>query len=331
MKPLALLALLLTSGTLAATRVAGTNTVYSYSLDPISDVNTSVVAIDEQYDQYGDTRLTVQCANRGEPDVWAALRSKNDLITEGQLDQGLKPAVTIRLGNDPAITLRDSDLVSVVDERDNLKTRSLGFYGPVVGQLVRGLQSGKRLAVRINRPSGGQALTYLFPAAGFNTAWSGVRGCGGAASAVPARSMTQTSSSGVAAPKFTQWYFTTCRDAESGVVRTGLIAGRAHLCDLVIDTVPNGNFPTSARFNYELEYRENGQAGKLKLGGADGWQTGSENVKFRREGSKLVFTLPLNVRARSNRVYTSLNVIGELDFGGVSKKVFEPLPVRSGN
>lgn len=329
MKCFLLLAPLLLSSALAATRIPGTNTVYSYSLDPITDVNTSFVVIDEQYDQYGDTRLAVRCADRGEPEVWMSLVSKNDLMTQDQAERGLKPAVTVRLGNDPAITLRDRDLTSVVDDRDNLKTRNLGLYGPIVDRLVQGLQSGQRLAVRINRPTGGQALTYLFPAAGFGAAWNAVRGCGRAVSSSPA---LPRPASGLAAPKFSQWYFTTCRDADSGAVRAGLLAGRAHLCDLVIETVPNGNSPTSARFSYELDYRENGQAGKLKLDGSDVWQSGDGgNVQFRREGQKLIFTLPLNVRVRSNRVYTSLNVTGTLNFGGVSKNVYEPLPVRPGN
>jgi hypothetical protein len=332
MKHAALLALMFTASASALSRVPGTNTAYSYSLDPITDVNTSAVSIDEQYDQYRDTVFTLRCDDRGQPSLWAMLRSKNDLVTEAQAAQGALPAVTIRLGEDPAVTLRERDLVSVVDYSDNLKTRNLGLYGPVVGQIVRGLQSGKRLAVRINRLTGGQPLTYLFPATGFNIAWSGVRACGGASGVSTARPSTPSpaQSSGVV-PKFTQWYFTTCRDAQTNTVRAGLIAGRAHLCDLVIETIPNGSLPDSATFSYELEYRENGQAGKLKLSGTDGWQAEGNNVNFRREGQKLIFTLPLNVRIRSNRVYTSLNVIGALNYGGVVKKVFEPLPVRPGN
>ena len=322
------LALLLASCALAATRVPGTNTLYSFSLDPITDVNTSTVLIQEQYDSYGDTVFTLRCDDRGEPSLWASLLSKNDLLTEQQVAQGSLPAVTLRLGDDPPLTLRDADLVSVVDFSDNLRTRSLGFQGPVVRQMVQGLQSGKRLALRINRLTGGQALTYLFPASGFTTAWSSVRACGvGAAPATAQRSVTP----GLAVPKFSQWYFTTCRDAATNTVRAGLVAGRAHICELVIETVPNGNLPTSATFSYELEYRENGKSGKLKLDGTDEWYSGGGNVRFRQEGNKLIFALPLNVRSRVSRVYTSLNVIGELDYGGVSKKIYEPLPVRPGN
>ncbi|MFC4637880.1 hypothetical protein [Deinococcus hohokamensis] len=51
-------------------------------------------------------------------------------------------------------------------------------------------------------------------------------------------------------------------------------------------------------------------------------------TRFRQEGSKLIFTLPLNVRARPERVYTSINVTATLFFdNGSSKKVYEPLPV----
>ena len=135
------------------------------------------------------------------------------------------------------------------------------------------------------------------------------------------------------APKFTRWYFTTCRDASSGASRTGLLAGRAHLCDLAIETVPNGAHPVSAVFRYELEYREGNRTGKLMLDGEDHWPSaGGPVTKYRQEGSRLIFTLPLNVRVRPNRVYTSINVTGTINFdNGSSKRVYEPLPVRPGN
>ena len=48
-----------------------------------------------------------------------------------------------------------------------------------------------------------------------------------------------------------------------------------------------------------------------------------------RSGNQLILTLPLNVRVRPERVYTSINVTGNIVFSnGSTKKVYEPLPVR---
>ncbi|GGL20263.1 hypothetical protein [Deinococcus radiotolerans] len=60
----------------------------------------------------------------------------------------------------------------------------------------------------------------------------------------------------------------------------------------------------------------------------DRWPaTGAAGVKFRQDGARLLFTLPLNVRARAERGYTSINVTATLHFDNGSKKVYEPLPV----
>lgn len=318
---------------LAATRVPGTFTYYSAARDPITDANTGSVIIDEVNDTSGQTRLALRCADRDRPALWATLTTKNALLSEEEAYAGLKPAVTIRLGDDPAVVLRDSDLVSVVDTRENVLTRNIGLQGAVVRQIAAGLNAGKRLVVRVNRRTGGQALTYTFPARGFDVAWAGVNGCqpyGRAATAAAPRA-TIPSSSAVGAPKFTEWYFTTCRDTVSGASRAGLVAGRAHLCDLVIETVPNGARPVAAEFRYELEYREGGRTGKLTLPGVDAWppRAGDTVTRFRQEGSRLVFTLPLNVRVRAERVYTSLGVTGKVTFdNGSVKSIYEALPVR---
>lgn len=337
-RTLTLLACALGLGTaLAATRVPGTFTYYSSQRDPITDANTGFIVVEEVNDTSGQTAFTVRCSDRDRPELWAALSSKNALLSAGDAAAGLKPAVTLRLGDAPPVVLRDSDLVSVVDGRDEVVTRRIGLQGPVVRRIVSGLNAGQRLVVRVNRLSGGQALTYTFPAQGFATAWAGVNACEGfgtrAAPASPSRVGTPGPLGRAGgAPKFTEWYFTTCRDVASGAARAGLVAGRAHLCDLVIETVPNGARPVSAEFRYELEYRDPSGTGKLTLPGVDRWPAGAAGgtaTRFRQEGSRLIFTLPLNVRARADRVYTSLNVTGKLTFdnGGV-KSVYEPLPVR---
>lgn len=333
-----LCAAVLPTGAGAVDRVPGTQTYYSVSTDAITDVNTSFVTLQETSDTSGQTFFSLRCASYGEPELWASLTSKNTLIPTGDADLGLMPAVTIRLGSDAPIVVSGGDLTSVVTPNDAMKSQSLGLGGASARQIVSGLSAGKRLVIRINRAAGGQALTYTFPAGGFASAWAQVRRCGvlTASQTAPSRSaasqVTLTPpATGGASPKFTRWYFTTCRDASSGAVRTGLRAGRAHLCDLVIETVPNGAQPVSATFSYELEYREGNAVGKLKLDTLDCWPATTGPVtRYRASGSQLIFTLPLNVRARPDRVYTSINVTADILFSnGSRKKVYEPLPVQS--
>ncbi len=311
----------------------GTQTYYSYSKDPITDINTSFIALYEVNDSTSGTFFTVRCANGDKPDLWVGLNTKNDLLSEEDASLDRMPAVTMRLGDDAPIVLSGSELTSVVNASQDVNTKAVAIHSAAVRRIVNGLNAGKRLVIRVNRASGGQALTYTFPAGGFSTAWSQVRACGAATTASTQPSgITLTPSTGRAsgAPKFTKWYFTTCRDAASGAVRTGLVAGQAHLCDLVIETLPNGAQPVSAVFRYELEYREGGRAGKLTLDSVDTWPPSTGPVtKFRQDGDQLIFTLPLNVRARSNRVYTSINVTATVNFSnGSSKRVYEPLPVK---
>ena len=333
----ALLAALALGTGQAIDRVPGTQTYYSSRTDPITDVNTSFVNIYEVNDLTEQTYITFYCTNRGAPELWASLNSKNTLLSVQDAELNLMPAVTMRLGSDAPIVLASRDLNSVVDQNEAAKTTALAINSDAVRQVVDGLVGGKRLVVRVNRSSGGQALTYTFPANGFATAWGQINRCATGAPRTSANQSTPnvvlTPVPGAAAPKFNRWYFTTCKDVGTGTVRTGLVAGRAHLCDLVIETVPNGSQPVSAVFRYELEYRKAGHTGKLTLDTADVWPSnGGPVTTFRSSGNNLVFTLPLNVRARADRVYTSINVTASITFSnGSTKKVYEPLPVKPAN
>ncbi|WP_353543603.1 hypothetical protein [Deinococcus xinjiangensis] len=310
----------------------GTSVTYSASSDPITDVNTSVIFLNEVNDLTDQTYLAIRCSDRDAPELWATLNTKNALLTEMDAEARNMPAVTMRTGTDSPMVLRNSDVISVLDGNDNFKETTIGFRSTGLRTIVNGLNAGKRLVIRVNRPSGGQALTYTFNAQGFSQAWNAVNACTSSTSyRTPSTSApTASGATGLVAPKFTRWYFTTCQDASTGTQRTGLVAGRAHLCDLVIETIPNGARPVSAVFSYELEYREGGRSGKLILDTADRWpSSGGPVTRFRQNGSQLIFTLPLNVRARPDRVYTSINVTGTVFFdNGSNKKVYEPLPVK---
>lgn len=316
----------------AVNRVPGTSVTYSASRDPITDVNTSVIFLNEVNDLTDQTYLAIRCSDRDIPELWATLNSKNGLLTESDAEVGNMPAVTMRTGTDSPVVLRNSDVISVVDRNDNFKETAVGIHSAGIRSIVNGLNAGKRLVIRVNRPSGGQALTYTFNAQGFSQAWNAVNACASTTTyrAPAPQASTGSAATGLTAPKLTRWYFTTCQDATTGIQRTGLVAGRAHLCDLVIETIPNGARPVSAVFNYELEYRAGGRTGKLTLDTADRWpSSGGPVTRFRQNGSQLIFTLPLNVRARPDRVYTSINVTGTVFFdNGSSKKVYEPLPVK---
>lgn len=321
---------------LAVTRVPGTSVRYSAQQDPITDANTSVIMIGEVNDTSGLTQFTVRCADRDRPELWAILHSKNDLLSAQATDR--KPTLTVRLGDEPPVVLGEGDLVRVMDSRNGVLTGKIGLQGPVVRRIVSGLDAGNRLVVRVNRTSGGQALTYIFPAGGFGAAWRGVGGCQSARTSAAGsgggQATTLAGSRTAGAPKLTQWYFSTCREVGTGVTRAGLVAGRASLCNLVVEFVPNGARPVAAEFRYELEYREGSVTGKLTLPGVDHWpaRPGGPVTRLQQEGDHLIFTLPLNVRARADRVYTSLNVTGKITFsGGGTKSVYEPLPVRPGN
>ena len=85
----------------AVDRVSGTQTYYSVSRDPITDVNTSFMSLYEVNDITSGTTFVVRCSNDARPELWAWLSSKNELLPQEDADAGLKPAVTLRLGDDP--------------------------------------------------------------------------------------------------------------------------------------------------------------------------------------------------------------------------------------
>lgn len=129
------------------------------------------------------------------------------------------------------------------------------------------------------------------------------------------------------APRFTEWHFTGC--SAGGRSSSVLTAGTASLCTLSVTTVPNGARPISAEFRYELEYSSGGKKQKITLDGVDRWSSGGGGtVQFAASGSQLRFTLPLNVRLRPDRRYSSINAIGTINFdNGSSKRIYEPLSI----
>lgn len=330
------LALSLTPTASALDRVPGTWTYYSVSSDPITDVNTSLVIVDEVNDTYGSTALGFKCSSGPYPGLWSLLKSKNPLldpVTE------ILPTATVRIGSRPPQTIYGDSLSSTTLNGDT-DPAAIGFPEGITREMAAGLFRGERVVIRLDRdPSvGRQTLTYTFPADGFKAAWNAVNRCqqGRGAAATPttpasrvAASSAPASARSGEAPKFTQWHFTTCTDTASGAVRSQLRAGQTHRCQLVIDTVPNGAAPVSAAFTYELEYVEGGRSGKLTLDTRDVWQAGGSGpILHRAEGSRLIFNLPLNVRVRPERRYTSINVTGKLTFdNGATKQVYERLPV----
>lgn len=318
--------------------ISGSAIRYTKSKDPITDLNTSAIYLPEVHATTRETYFSVKCSAAGKPQLWSLMASKHEMMTANEYLAGVKPLVQIRLGEDPPLTLDDNDMTSVSRSGD-YDGQSLGFAPALTQHIATGLSEGKRLVVRVYRSAGGQPLTYTYSANGFAQAWAAVNGCGvpgtvsRGASRVATKNTTNTnkgSSKGSSAPKLTRWYFTTCRDEKTGKNQTGLVAGQPARCELVVETVPNGATLTSARFRYELEYQEGGRKGKLKLDGVDYWPASAYSgvAEFSKRGNNLVFQLPLAVRARTDRVYTSINVTGELNFGGDIKRVYEPLPVR---
>lgn len=141
-----------------------------------------------------------------------------------------------------------------------------------------------------------------------------------------------TTAANANAPKFIGWHFGDCHDQQTGQLQTGLSRGRLQNCPLVIETVPNGAQPTNADFNYELEYPdEYGIIQKFAIDAPDHWPTapGRPKTVFRQNGNILIFILPLIVKDRADRPYTSINMIGQIHFSnGSSKKVYEKLPIQ---
>ena len=134
---------------------------------------------------------------------------------------------------------------------------------------------------------------------------------------------------GVGGPtKLLRWYFTGCASARGSTAFLPL--GMPARCTLQVDTVSTGHTVISASFEYELEYKVGAASFKTRVPGRDSYaRSGSGNIVVGQTSTTLRFTLPLNVRARSDRRYTAINAIGTLVFDdGSSKRVYEPLAVR---
>lgn len=313
---------LLLGGMVLAVDRVGT-TLYSVRTDPITDDNTSSVLLPEVNDTTASTYLRVYCRG-GTGDVF--LVTKNPLYDVQDARLGLFPSVQYRVDTRDPVTEDGTD-GATTDGVDDPTT--LAFTLSAEARLLAAMSTGSnRLALRVLRTEG-RELTYIFSLSGFASAWSRVNACRNGSARASTITVTPPSA-GAGAPKFNRWYFTTCSDAQTGAIRSNLVAGRAHLCELVIETTPNGARPLNAEFRYELEYREGGVSKKLTLDSVDRWSSsGGGLAKFRQEGSRLVFTLPLNVRARAERVYTTIGVVGTVNFdNGSSKRVYEPLSIK---
>jgi hypothetical protein len=331
----------LLSGSLASavTRVPGTNVYYTANTDPITDINIGAAFIGEQYDQETQTLLIVKCADRDRSAPWINIHTKNVLLTSSEADANIFPNVVVRLGTDTPIQVAATNLASIVHSDGTVNVNNIGFSEGLTRTMVTGLLANKKLVIRITRTTGGAPLTYTFPATGFSTAWTGINQCRSAGPASPAVSApssapaalnpagSSSSGSAAGAPKFIQWGFTGCT-SQSGTT-AALIAGQGSACGLSLDFVPNGAAAISAEFRYELEYLENGVKGKLTLDGVDRWSvSGGGKINAQVFANRLTFQLPLNVRLRPNRRYTSINVIGSIVFdNGSSKRIYEPLTI----
>ncbi|RJF73023.1 hypothetical protein D3875_17220 [Deinococcus cavernae] len=128
--------------------------------------------------------------------------------------------------------------------------------------------------------------------------------------------------------KLNQWQFTGCR-SERGVT-SYLPLGLGAACTLQVQGNFSGQRVLSASFEYELEYPVGGVLAKLRVEGRDTYSAaGGGNVKLTPQGKTLSFTLPINVRARADRRYVRLGVIGTLVFAdGTSKRVYETLNIQ---
>ncbi|MDO4263204.1 MAG: hypothetical protein Q4C67_03310 [Deinococcus sp.] len=130
------------------------------------------------------------------------------------------------------------------------------------------------------------------------------------------------------APKFNQWYLQGCVVGDSGLLPY-VVAGRANYCAITVKVTPNGALPVKAVFSYELEWAQGGKVQKVTLPGKDVWTPhGSNEVGLEISNYSYDIYLPINVRNRPDRVYTSINVTGNFSFSnGSTKKVFEKINV----
>ena len=126
--------------------------------------------------------------------------------------------------------------------------------------------------------------------------------------------------------KFNQWYLEGCGNYEN---RNYVAAGVPDTCWLTVKVTPNGAVPVRAVFTYELEWAQGGKTQKLALPGKDVWTPhGDSDVALDVSNYRYDIALPIHVRARSDRQYTAINVIGNFTFSnGSTKKIFEKIDV----
>ncbi|GHF92742.1 hypothetical protein GCM10017783_00700 [Deinococcus piscis] len=129
------------------------------------------------------------------------------------------------------------------------------------------------------------------------------------------------------APKFNQWYLEGCGVQDAG--NNYVVAGYQQICIIKVNVTPNGALPVKAVFSYELEWTQGGRPQKLTLPGKDVWTPHGRSDAYVEVGTYHYFIgLPLNVRARADRQYTAINVIGTFTFSnGSTKKLFEKINV----
>lgn len=128
--------------------------------------------------------------------------------------------------------------------------------------------------------------------------------------------------------KLNEWHFTGCR-SDRGFT-SYLPLGQGAACTLQVQGDLNGQRVISATFEYELEYPSGSSLAKFRVEGRDTYSaSGGGHVKLTQQGNTLKFTLPINVRARADRRYVRVGVIGTLVFAdGRSKRVYETLNIQ---
>ena len=148
---------------------------YNKRFDPITDVNTSYMLMFEVNDQDGDTGFRIRCSDDGQPDIWADLFGKNQIMPYNTQDKDKRiwpDVVVVRLGTDAPFNVLSDDLYSVSNDE-----KSLGFDGKSLDRIIAGLVAGKKMVIRLSGSQFRQPLTYTFSAQGFATAWNGVKAC----------------------------------------------------------------------------------------------------------------------------------------------------------
>ena len=134
---------------------------------------------------------------------------------------------------------------------------------------------------------------------------------------------------GLPAPVVTRSALTAC-SASSGPVVT-LRPNGARTCTLAAEYTPNGLKLSRAEFTYSLSYLVNGAAASTPvLPGTDLWTPTSGNVGLTSGSGRYTFRLPISVRQRPGRPYTSVNVMAHLTYSnGKSRDFSRRLPIST--